>query len=123
MHALGWQLASEDEEEDVPFATETMSDSGEFMSVQKEQLKDGKTVRYTRRLKAGMPGADAVYSVHFVDVKTRLPVAEETFVQGERIMRAEYFDVGASIEIELPGCLKQAGGGSAPHHLNEPGRD
>lgn len=101
-----WQVVPQDGEEDLPMPMASLSDSGDFMTVEKVSMKDGKSFRYTRRLKAGMPGADAFYSVYFIDAVTGLPVAEETFVQGERMMRAEFFDVGAAIDIELPDCLK-----------------
>ena len=103
-----WQLVKEDvEEDDLSFpAPSSGTDANEFMTVEKQQSKDAKVIRYTRRMKETMPGAGAFYSVYFVDSATGLLMAEETFVQGERIMRAEYADIGAPIEIELPECLK-----------------
>jgi hypothetical protein len=52
-----------------------------------------------------MPGTD-FYSVIIVNAQSGLPVAEESYLNGKRMMRSEFFDVGAPIVIEVPECLK-----------------
>jgi hypothetical protein len=32
-------------------------------------------------------------------------MAEENYFNGQRVMRSEFFDIGAPIVIELPACL------------------
>lgn len=62
-------------------------------------------IRYRRTPTAAV--AMGVSSVLIVDAKTGWPVAEENFVNGQRMMRSEYFDIGAPITIETPPCLER----------------
>ena len=62
-------------------------------------------IRYRRTPTAAV--AMGVSSVLIVDAKTGWPVAEENFVNGQRMMRSEYFDIGAPIAIETPPCLER----------------
>jgi hypothetical protein len=101
-----WQLVKSDEDDDVAsFGPAPAQNSSEFMAVEKANGSQPGTVRYTRRPTIAMPGAE-FFSVVIVDTKTGLPLAEENFINGQRMMRTEYFDVGAPISIELPECLK-----------------
>jgi hypothetical protein len=96
-----WQLVVEDEDlASLPKPPEGFEDE---MRVEKTLNSSGAIIRY-RRTPVG-PIAAGFYSVLFVDAKTGFPVAEENFVNGQRIMRSEFFDVGAAITIELPSCL------------------
>ena len=76
------------------------------MDVTKQLSADGKTAQYTRRPKMKMPAGADFFSIVYVDTASGVPSAEENFVNGQRIMRTEYFDFGAKISIETPDCLK-----------------
>jgi hypothetical protein len=97
-----WQLVVEDEElASLPTPPEGLEDE---MEVEKSSDASGNITRYRRTPVGPMTGG--FYSVLFVDAQTGFPVAEENFVNGQRIMRSEFFDIGASITIELPPCLE-----------------
>jgi hypothetical protein len=98
-----WQRVTEDEDglPDGPDPDELTDD----MTVEKKLNAAATQIIYRR-----VPAAAAsmgVSSVLFVDVKTGLPVAEEHFVGGQRMMRSEFFDLGAPINIESPAVLTQ----------------
>jgi outer membrane lipoprotein-sorting protein len=75
------------------------------MKVQKSVDAGGTLISY-RRTPLNLMAA-GMYSILIVDAKTGYPVAEENFVNGQKIMRSEFFDVGAPIPIELPACLEE----------------
>jgi hypothetical protein len=100
-----WQLVIEDEDlASLPMPPEGFE---EEMDVEKTLTGSGTLISY-RRTPIG-PMAAGFYSVLFVDAKTGFPVAEENFVNGQRIMRSEFFDIGAAITIDLPSCLEASG--------------
>jgi hypothetical protein len=100
-----WQLVVEDAAEDGLAALPSPPDGfQEEMTVEKQLTGAGVLTSY-RRTPVG-PMAGNLYSILFVDAKTGLPVAEENFMNGQRIMRSEFFDVGAAITIELPLCFE-----------------
>lgn len=109
-----WQLAPVDPEDaDEPPTAEENHDSSEafggapnLFTVTKETVRQGKFYRYTRKMSMAGMDTGGFSSVVLVDAQTGYPVSEETIVRGERLMSAEYFDVGADISIELPDCLK-----------------
>jgi hypothetical protein len=76
------------------------------MKAEKKISPDGKTAIYTRRPTMDIPGAANFHGVVYVDLATGLPTAEENFINGERLMRTDYLDVGLPIHIEVPDCLK-----------------
>ena len=100
-----WQLVVEEED----LASLPMPPDGleEEMNVERTATGSGTLVSY-RRTPVG-PMAGGFYTVLFVDPKSGFPVAEENFVNGQRMMRSEFFDLGAAITIELPPCLAAAG--------------
>ena len=96
-----WQLVVEDEDlASLPAPPEGYEDE---MNVEKMPDGSGTIIGY-RRTPVG-PMVAGVYSVLFVDAKTGFPVAEENFVNGQRMMRSEFFDIGNPITIELPAVL------------------
>jgi hypothetical protein len=100
-----WQLVESEDDEDIPqYAGAAAEDVSAFMAVTREAGGAG-TVRYVRRPTMTMPGAE-FYSVIIVNSQSGLPVAEESYLNGKRMMRSEFFDVGAPIVIEVPECLK-----------------
>jgi hypothetical protein len=74
------------------------------MRVEKTINAAGTIISYRRTPLESMAGA-VFYSVLSVDAKTGLPMAEENYFNGQRVMRSEFFDIGAPIVIELPACL------------------
>lgn len=99
-----WQPVAE--EEDMASFPAPPEGFAEEMNVEKTLNAAGTLIRY-RRIPVS-PMAAGVYSILFVDAKTGFPVAEENFVNGQRMMRSEYFDIGAPITIELPPCLDRS---------------
>jgi hypothetical protein len=77
-----------------------------MMKVEKKLSADGKTAQFTRRPAMAMPAGSDFHSIVYVDTSTGRPTAEENFINGQRLMRTEYFDFGAPIAIEIPDCLK-----------------
>lgn len=99
-----WQPVVEDEDlASLPVPPEGFDDE---MKVERTLNAAGTIISY-RRVPIS-PMAAGVYSVLFVDAKTGFPMAEENFVHGQRMMRSEYFDIGAPITIELPPCLDRS---------------
>ena len=96
-----WQPVEEDE--DMPSIPPPPESSRDEMKVEKTTNASGTIISYRRTPVEMMNGG--VYSVLLVDAKTGVPVAEDNYMNGQRIMRSEYFDVGAPIAIELPPCL------------------
>jgi hypothetical protein len=76
------------------------------MKAEKKLSPDGKTAVYTRRPSLDLPGGSNFHGVVYVDLATGFPTAEENFINGERIMRTDYLDIGQPISIDLPDCLK-----------------
>jgi hypothetical protein len=101
-----WQLVKEDEDSEMPtFPAATDNDAMGLMKAERLVATTDSLIRYRRTPADTVPGVD-FYSVLTVDAKTGFPVAEENFMNGQRLMRSTYFDVGAKIEIEEPDCLK-----------------
>lgn len=106
-----WQLVPKDkgeEEEsgDTPaYPDIPANDADLYGSVEKSAGAQAGTVRYTRRPSMTVPGADMT-NIVVVDTASGVPVSEENYMNGKRIMRTEYFDVGAPLAIEVPECLK-----------------
>lgn len=105
-----WQLVPQEDEEGYPtLPTDdvgpTAALAAGMLEVEKSTNADGKTIRYTSRPAAMMVGGDAT-TVLLVNAATGLPVSEETFINGQRMLRVEYFDHGAPITIEVPDCLR-----------------
>ena len=103
----GWQLVKEDEDSELPPmpAGMPMDSTGDRMAAEKLPASSQSVISYRRTPIDTVAGMN-FYSVLTVDAKTGYPLAEENFVNGQRMMRSEYFDVGANIEIEIPDCLK-----------------
>lgn len=115
-----WKEMKPESEEDEAETRAAMAEAGytpppagtpsgmgsDFMDVTKKLSADGKTAQYTRRPKMKMPAGADFYSIVYVDTSNGVPTAEENFVNGQRVMRTEYFDFGAKIVIETPDCLK-----------------
>ena len=97
-----WQPVEEDE--DMPSIPTPPESSRDEIKVEKTTNAAGTIISY-RRTPAEMMMSGGVYSVLLIDATTGFPVAEENYVNGQRIMRSEYFDIGASIAIEVPPCL------------------
>lgn len=106
-----WQLVPKDkgeEEEsgDTPaYPDIPANDADLYGSVEKSAGAQAGTVRYIRRPSMTVPGADMT-NVVVVDTASGVPVSEENYMNGKRIMRTEYFDVGAPLAIEVPECLR-----------------
>lgn len=106
-----WQLVPKDkgeEEEsgDTPaYPDIPANDADLYGSVEKSAGAQAGTVRYTRRPSMTVPGADMT-NIVVVDTASGVPVSEENYMNGKRIMRTEYFDVGAPLAIEVPECLR-----------------
>ena len=99
-----WQLAVEDEDlASLPAPPDGYEDE---MNVEKTSNASGTLISYRRTPVGSM--AEGFYSVLYVDAETGFPVAEENFVNGQRIMRSEFFDIGAPITIELPAVLSSS---------------
>jgi hypothetical protein len=96
-----WQPVVEDE--DMASLPSPPEGGRDLMKVEKTINAAGTIISY-RRTPAEM-SAGGFYSVLLVDAETSLPIAEENYVNGQRIMRSEFFDIGAPITIELPLCL------------------
>jgi hypothetical protein len=102
-----WQRVEEDLDTDIPqpLGTERFGSDRDVMKAEKITTSSGGVISYRRKPTDTMPGMD-FYTVLHVDATTGLPVAEENFMNGQRLMRSEFYDVGAAIEIEIPECLR-----------------
>jgi hypothetical protein len=99
-----WQLVVEDED----LASFPTPPEGFEQEMKVEKTLNASGIISYRRTPVG-PLAAGFCSVLFVNAKTGFPVAEENFVNGQRVMRSEFFDIGTSISIELPSCLESSG--------------
>lgn len=70
------------------------------------QTSRGAVRQYTRRPAGDFGLAPMVVETLSLDAATGLPVAEETSMNGQVMMRVDYFDIGADITIEVPDCLR-----------------
>ncbi|MFT3828401.1 MAG: hypothetical protein QM691_01715 [Opitutaceae bacterium] len=99
-----WQLVAEDDDSDLPMAAEREGMVVTFTGL--TQTPHGEARRYTRRPAAMAPGMPQVVETLLLDAATGLPLSEETAMNGQAMMRVEYFDVGEAIVIDLPECLR-----------------
>lgn len=97
-----WQPVAEDE--DMASLPSPPEGARDLMRVEKTINAAGTIISYRRTPLESMAGAE-FYSVLSVDAKTGFPVAEENYVNGQRVMRSEFLNIGAPIAIELPACL------------------
>jgi hypothetical protein len=105
-----WQVVPEEEGEDFPAlvsdgAGPAAALAAGMLRVEKKVEADAQTIRYTSR-PAGVTAGGDMTTVLTVNAATGLPVSEEMFFNGQRMMRVEYFDHGAPIAIEVPDCLR-----------------
>jgi hypothetical protein len=102
-----WQLLEDDEDADMPDPLVSMNSDAaqDRMTVTIIFEKSGSVARYRRSPIDTVPGMD-FHSVLTVDTDTGYPVAEENYMNGQLMMRSEFFDVGLPIQIEIPDCLK-----------------
>jgi hypothetical protein len=102
-----WQRVEEepDTEFPQPLGNEGFASDRDAMGAEKITPSVRGVISYRRTPTDTMPGMD-FYTLLHVDATSGLPVAEENFMNGQRLMRSEFYDVGASIEIEIPDCLQ-----------------
>lgn len=99
-----WQVVSEDEAGDPPPGGGPAGMVVTFEGV--SRTPRGEARRYTRRPADNTPGMPQMCETLLLDSATGLPLSEEMALNGQPMMRVEYFDVGAPIVIELPECLR-----------------
>ena len=103
-----WQPVEQDDEEDFPMPMVPGGAHGGMVvkDAGPVKTKHGPAHRYTRQAPDLIPGMPKVVETILIDDATGLPLSEETSMDGQPMMRVEYFDVGAEIVIEVPDCLR-----------------
>lgn len=103
-----WQivLPAEGEEELSDLPDGEASPAAMYGAVEKSPGAQAGTIRYTRHPAMAVAGA-AMINVVVIDAATGVPLSEENYLNGKRLMRTEYFDVGVPVRIEIPTCLKR----------------
>jgi hypothetical protein len=106
-----WQVVPKDVDENdesggaATYPDIPADDAEMYGSVEKTKDAAAGTVKYTRRPSMAVPGADLT-NIVVVDAASGVPVSEENYLNGKRVMRTEYFDIGVPLTIEVPECLK-----------------
>lgn len=103
-----WQLVPDDadEDDDLP-ALMDGPDSVTITFSGTVKTKRGEARRFKRRPAQTFPGMPTIVETLLIDAATGVLLSEETSMNGQAMMRTEYFDVGAAISIELPDCLRK----------------
>ena len=103
------EIKDSEEDGEAPLSFPTQSGSAEVLfEVTKEVAAGDKIIKYTKRAPT-IAGTPAMCTVLSVDSVTGFPKFEEMFLDGKSVMLTEYTDIGASISIEVPECLRAAG--------------